>query len=71
MKEKEIKVTFEEVKVVELMVDMGRLEEYKSNFLALKNHERETKEIVKVQGHLMSSMVEVVFIMDVETEDEA
>ena len=67
---KKISVEFEEVKVCIVELDLGKLEHYKSKFLALKNHERETSEILEVRGFLYSSWVRVTFLID-ENEIES
>lgn len=69
MKTKTIKMEFEQAKVVNVTIDLGDLERYKSRFLALKNHERETDEILGVRGFLMSNSVRVVILID-ENEEE-
>lgn len=72
---KKIVAEFEECKVFRAFLELGNLENYKSRFLALKNHERETSQILKVEGAYGSSGVEVV--IDIEdlllsyTEEEA
>ena len=67
MKTKRINVEFEEVKVVNIMVDLGGLDSYMSRFLALKNHERETPEILEVRGFRDSNSVRITLLID---EDE-
>ena len=64
---KKISVEFEEVKVCIVTIDLGDLENYKSKFLALKNHERETSEILAVRGFRDSNSVDVTILID---EDE-
>lgn len=66
---KKISVEFEEVKVCLVELDLGKLEDYKSMFLALKNHERETSEILEVRGFLYSSWVHVTFLIDENKEE--
>lgn len=70
MKTKKINIQLEEVKVVDIMLNLGNLDNYKNRFLALKNHERETKEILEVRGCLWSNSVNVVILIE-EDEDEA
>ena len=70
MKTKKINVVFEEVKVVDLLVNIGNtLENYMSNFLSLKNHERNTKEILEVRGTNDSNSVHVVLLIDEDRDD--
>ena len=70
MKTKTIKVEFEEVKVVDMLVSLGdSLEQYMSKFLSLKNHERETDEILEVRGIRDSNSVHVVILID-DYQDE-
>ena len=64
MTTKKLNIVFEEVKVVKIDINLGNLEQYKSRFLALKNHERETKEILRVRGFYDSSEVQVVFLIE-------
>jgi len=70
METKKIKVDLEEVKVVSIMIDLGSLERYMDRFLALKNHERHTREILEVRGFDGSNSVSVTLMID-ENEDEA
>ena len=71
MRIKKINVEFEEVKVVSITLDLGNdLENYMSKFLALKNHERNTDEILEVKGFNGSNSLNVVILID-EDEDEA
>lgn len=70
METKTIKVEFEQVKVVEIMLDLANLENYKSKFLALKNHQRHTDEILEVSGWDGSNSVFVVLLIE-EERDEA
>ena len=70
MKTKKISVEFEEVKVVNILLDLGELENYMSKFLALKNHQRNTSELLSVEGINGSNKVEVVLLIE-EEEDEA
>lgn len=70
MRTKKINVVLEEVKVVNIMLDLGDLENYMSKFLALKNHQRNTQELLSVEGINGSSKVEVVLFIE-EDEDEA
>lgn len=66
---KRIIVEFEEVKVLSVWLDLKDLENYMSKFLALKNHERETSEILEVRGVGGSNKVHVVMLID-DYEDE-
>lgn len=69
MKTKKINVEFEEVKVVDMLVDLGEsLEQYMSMFLSLKNHERNTEEILEVRGINDSNSVHVVILFDEESD---
>lgn len=70
MKTKTIKMEFEQAKVVNVTIDLGNLESYKSRFLALKNHQRETDEILDARGFYGSNKVRVVLLID-ESEPEA
>ena len=70
MRTKVINVSFDEVKVVNILLDLGNFENYLSKFLALKNHERETEEILEVRGIRDSNSVHVTLLID-EEEDEA
>lgn len=70
MRTKKINIEMEEVKVVDIMLDLGELDNYMSKFLALKNHERETREILEVRGCYWSNFVNVVILID-EHENEA
>ena len=69
MKTKKINVEFEQAKVVNMDVDLQNLENYMSKFLALKNHQRHTDEILDVSGFDGSNKVRVVILIDDE-EDE-
>ena len=60
---------FEQAKVVNVTIDLGNLESYKSRFLALKNHQRETDEILDARGFYGSNKVRVVLLID-ESEPE-
>ena len=71
MRTKKINVVFEEAKVVNIMIDLGELENYMSNFLALKNHQRNTPELLSVEGFNGSSKVEVVLLIDEEEEESS
>lgn len=72
METKKIRVELEEVKVVSVTVDLGEdLENYMSAFLSLKNHERETKEILEVRNFYRSNNVRITFLIDEEDDDEA
>ena len=70
MKQKKINVTLEQVKVVDIMLDLENLENYMSKFLALKNHERHTDEILEVRGIDDSNSVHVVMLGPDEDDDE-
>lgn len=70
MKTKTIRMQFEQAKVVNVTIDLGNLESYESRFLALKNHQRETDEILDVRGFYGSNAVRVVLLID-ESEPEA
>ena len=70
METKKIKVELEEVKVCKIMIDLHNLQNYMDRFLALKNHERNTREILEVRGFDGSNYVEVTILID-DTEDEA
>ena len=69
MKTKKIFVEFEEVRIVDFMIDLDNLDNYMSKFLALKNHQRHTPEILEVRGFDESNHVRVVILLD-EEEDE-
>lgn len=69
MRTKQINVVFEEVKVAVFDVDLKNLENYMSKFLALKNHQRHTDEILEVRGWDGSNEVRVVILME-ESEPE-
>lgn len=64
MRTKKINIEMEEVKVVDIMLDLGELDNYMSKFLALKNHERDTREILQVRGFYGSDSVNVVVLID-------
>lgn len=66
METKIVKVEFEKAKVVEFSVDLENLENYMSMFLALKNHQRHTKEILEVSGWDGSNSVRVVMLIEEE-----
>lgn len=68
METKTIKVEFEQVKVVEIVLDLFNLENYMSKFLALKNHERNTDDILEVSGWDGSNSVRVVLLIDEDDE---
>ena len=70
MKTKKLSVEFEEAKVVKIDINLGNLESYKSRFLALKNHQRETDEILDVHGFYDSNEVRVVLLIE-DDEPEA
>lgn len=70
MRTKKINIEMKEVKVVDIMLDLGGLDNYMSKFLALKNHERNTREILQVRGFDGSNSVNVVILIE-EDEDEA
>lgn len=65
--EKRISIIFEEVKVVKINIDLANVDNYMSKFLALKNHQRNTPEILSVEGSNGSNLVEIVLLID---EDE-
>lgn len=69
MRTKQINVVFEEVKVAVFDVDLKDLENYMSKFLALKNHQRHTDEILEVRGCDGSNEVRVVILIE-ESEPE-
>lgn len=69
MKTKKILVEFEEVRVVDFLIDLDNLDNYMSKFLALKNHQRHTPEILEVRGFDDSNHVRIVILLD-EYEDE-
>lgn len=69
MRTKKIDVVFEEVKVAVFDVDLKNLENYMSKFLALKNHQRHTDEILDVRGFDGSNKVLVVILIE-ESEPE-
>lgn len=66
MENKILRIELEAVKVANILVDLGGLKSYMSNFLALKNHERETDEILSVQGIYGSNEVHVILLIDEE-----
>ena len=69
METKKIRVELEEVKVVEVLIDLGDdIQNYMSKFLALKNHERETREILEVRNFYGSNHVSVVILIDEEND---
>lgn len=71
MRTKKINVEFEEVKVCDIMLDLGSdIENYMSKFLALKNQERNIHIILKVTGFNKSNHLNVVILMDAPEEDE-
>lgn len=63
------KVEIQKVKVCRLQIDLKNLENYKDRFLALKNHERNTREILEVSGINDSNCVNITILID-EYEDE-
>lgn len=63
METKKVTLQFEKGKVVEFTLDLLNLENYKSKFLALKNHERNTQEILEVSGFNGSNSVIVVMLI--------
>lgn len=70
MRKKRINVEFEEVKVCDILLDLGPfIENYMSKFLSLKNHERNTDEILRVMGFNGSNHLNVVILID-DAEDE-
>lgn len=70
MRTKKLNIEFEEAKVVNVDIDLHDLENYKDKFLALKNHERGTNEILDVRGFYGSNEVRVVFLIE-ENQPEA
>jgi hypothetical protein len=68
METKTIKVEFEKAKVVKFIVDLANLKNYMDKFLALKNHERHTDEILEVSGWDGSNSVRVVMLIDEDDE---
>lgn len=66
METKQVTLHFEKNKVAVFMIDLLDLENYMSKFLALKNHERNTEEILKVSGFNGSNLVEVVMLIGEE-----
>ena len=68
MKTKKINVVFEEVTVIDMVVDLGNIDDYMSAFLSLKNHERNTDEILEVRGINDSNSVHVVLLIDENSE---
>ena len=70
METKRIRIELEEVKVVNILLDLGDdLQNYMSKFLSLKNHERETREILEVRNFYGSNHVSVTMLID-ELKDE-
>lgn len=63
METKKVTLHFEKNKVAVFTLDLLNLENYMSKFLALKNHERNTEEILKVSGFNGSNLVEVVMLI--------
>lgn len=71
METKKLRIELDEVKVCKITLDLEDLENYMSKFLALKNHERNTREIVNVRGFNGTNLVEVVLVIeDEENENE-
>ena len=70
METKKIRVELEEVKVCRIQIDLHDLQNYMDRFLALKNHERNTREILEVSGINDSNCVNVTIMIDYD-EDEA
>ncbi len=69
METKKIRVELDEVKVVSITIDLSDdIENYMSKFLALKNHERETKEILEVRNFYGSNHVSVAILIDEEND---
>jgi len=68
MRTKKINVVFEEVKVAVFDVDLKNLENYMDKFLALKNHQRHTDEILEVRGFDGSNKVRIVILLEEEEE---
>ena len=69
MRTKKINVVFEEVKVAVFDVDLKNLENYMDKFLALKNHQRHTDEILEVRGFDGSNQVRITILIE-ENEPE-
>lgn len=63
METKKLTLQFEKGKVAVFEIDLLNLENYKSKFLALKNHERNTEEILEVLGFNGSNSVRVVMLI--------
>ena len=68
--EKRISIIFEEVKVVKIYIDLANVDNYISKFLALKNHQRNTPEILSVEGSNGSNIVEIVLLIDEDENEE-
>ena len=67
METKKIRVELDEVKVVSITIDLGEdIQNYMSKFLSLKNHERETREILEVRNFYGSNHVSVTLLIDEE-----
>ena len=65
MDTKKFLVEFEKVKVAEVLIDLGNdLSNYMSKYLALRNHQRETAEILEVLNFNRSNHVLVVILLD-------
>ena len=70
MKTKKFLVEFEQVKVAEILIDLGDdLSNYMSKYLALRNHQRETNEILEVLNFRRSNHVLVVILLDDDCPD--
>ena len=69
METKTIKVEFEKAKVVKFIIDLANLENYMDKFLALKNHQRHTDEILEVSGWDGSNSVRVVLLIEDELDE--
>lgn len=69
---KTLKVNLElvEIKVCRIQIDLHDLQNYMDRFLSLKNHERNTREILEVSGINDSNCVNVTIMIDYD-EDEA
>lgn len=70
MRTKKLSIEFEECKAAFIEIDLENLENYMSKFLALKNHERNTREILEVSGFNRSNEVRVVILIDDEEDSE-
>ena len=71
METKKIRVELEEVKVCRIQIDLHDIQNYMDKFLALKNHERNTREMLEVRGFNGSNHVEVTIMLDEENDQAA